>query len=111
MENEMFREHLFRDIDKRHIRPHRISVVIGIPILIGLSCHTGTIAVERVLHVHVDWLSETLQLPVSWHSNLIPSTHVIILSFKAHGTRLRILCPTEQPLTVERDDLLTILLL
>ena len=85
-------------------------MVVGIPVLIGLIRHAGLVAPEGVLHVHVDRFAIALQLPVARHGYLVPSTHVKVLTIEISWARLGIFRPMEQPLTVERNDFLTLLL-
>ena len=101
----MLRQHLLGDIDKRHIRPHRVTVVVGIPVACRLAHHLGLVAVEGITHVHVDGLTIALQLPVAGHGNFIPSANIVVLAIEVGRTRLRVFRPVEKPLTVERDNL------
>ena len=109
VQNQILREHLLRDIDKRHIRANGVAMVVGIPVLIGFTHHTGTVAVERILHVDVNRFTETLQLPATWHGDLVPIAHIIILAIEVGRARIRVLAPMELPLPVETHNLFALL--
>ena len=101
VQNQVLREHLLRDRDVGDIRPHRVAMVVGIPIFVRLTRHAGTVAMEGVLHVDIDRLAETLCLPVARHRDFVPLAHVVVFLLEAHRTRFGILAPMEVPLTVE----------
>ena len=101
VQDEVLSDHLVSDIDEGHVRAYGIAVVVGIPVLRGLTRHAGAVAVEGVLHVHIDGFAVALQLPVARYGDLIPFTYVVVLTLKAHGTALRVFRPMEQPLAVE----------
>ena len=101
VQDEVLSDHLVSDIDEGHIRAYGIAVVVGIPVLRGFTRHAGAVAVEGVLHVHIDGFAKALQLPVARYGNLVPLTHIIVLALKAHGSAFRVFRPMEQPLAVE----------
>ena len=86
VKNEILREHLLSHIDEGHIATHRVTMVVGIPVFVRFSGHAGAVAVERILHVDIDGLAETLQLPVARHGNLVPSTYVEVLAIEVCRT-------------------------
>ena len=108
MQDQILREHLFCDIDKRHIRAHRVPVLVGRPILWWLTRHAGSVPLEGIADVGIDGCTESLHLPVAGHRNLIPSAHIIILTIEIHRPLFRIPAPMELPLPVETDNLLTL---
>ena len=85
-------------------------MVVGIPILGRFTSDIWTVAVERILHVDINGFAEALQLPVARHGNLIPLAHIVVLTVEVSRSRFRVFAPMEQPLPVERNDFLTLLL-
>ena len=105
MQDEVLREHLLRHVEKCYIRADGVAVVVGIPVLRGLTRHAGSVAMEGVLHVDIDGFAKALQLPVARYGNLVPLTHIIVLALKAYGSALRVFRPAKLPLAVERKNL------
>ena len=60
MQYQVLREHLFRRIEEGDIGTYRVTVVVGIPVLLRLTRHARAVAVERIAHIHVDRLAEAL---------------------------------------------------
>ena len=85
MKDEVLGKHLFRHLDGCHIRTHGIAVVIGIPIFCRLTSDVRAVAVKGVAHVDVDGFAVTLHLPVAWHGDVIPCTHVEVLALETNG--------------------------
>ena len=63
MEYEVLAEHLLRDIDIRHIRPHRVAVVVGRPVLGRLRGDTWPVLHKRIVDIDVDGGAVALGLP------------------------------------------------
>ena len=53
----------------------------------------------------------TLSLPVTWHSHLIPSRCIVIITIEVNWAFLWVATPMKQPLAIETDNLLMRLLL
>ena len=104
MQDQVLAEHLPGDIDKRHIGPDGVAVVISVPVPVRFAGDARTVPVERVNQVHIDGHAEPLQLPVAGHGDPVPSAHIVIFPFEPHRAGFRILRPMEQPLPVQRDD-------
>ena len=85
MKDEVLGKHLFRYLNGCHIRTHGIAVVIGIPIFCRLTGDVRAVAVKGVAHVDVDGFAVTLHLPVAWHGDVIPCTHVEVLALETNG--------------------------
>ena len=107
MENQMLRKHLFSHVEESDILSHRITVLVSCPVLWRFTGYTGTVALEGILDIGIDGCAIALCLPVAWHLYLSPTAHVIVLTVEVCLSFLWIATPTEQPLAVKADDLLT----
>ena len=108
MQKQVLLEHLLGYIEKCYIRAYRVAIPVGCPVLWWLGSHAGTVAHKRVVDVYIDRCAVALQLPVAWHSNLIPVAQVVVFSIEVCWTLLRITTPVEQPLSVKTHYLLTL---
>ena len=72
MENDILAHHLFVHIEERDVRAHRISLLVGRPVLGWLACDVGAILDEGVVHVDVYGCAISLCLPVAGHGYLRP---------------------------------------
>ena len=110
VEDEVLRQHLFGHIDKRHIRSHRITVLIGRPVLGWFSSHSGAVLHEGIVYININRCTIALRLPITRHCDLTPLAHIVILFVEVCRPLLRIPAPMEQPLSVETHDLLALFL-
>ena len=88
MKNQVLREHVLRDVDKRNIRTHWVAVLVGCPVFGWLTGHTGTVFCKGITHVDVDRRAIALQLPVARHGNFVPMAYVVVLFVEIDGTLL-----------------------
>ena len=109
VQDEVLGEHLLRHLNERHVGAYRIAVLVGRPVAWRFAGHAGTVALEGIADVRVDGRTETLQLPVAWHGDLVPPAHVVVLPIEVSRPLLGLSAPVEQPLSVKRQDLLTLL--
>ena len=107
VENQMLRKHILSHVEESDILPHRITVLVSRPVLWWFTGNTGTVALEGVFDIRIDRGAIALRLPVARHFYLPPTAHVIVLTVEVNSPFLWIATPTEQPLAVKTDDLLT----
>ena len=101
VENQVLTEHILRHVDERHIRTHRVAVLISRPVLGRFASHAGPVTLERVGHIGIDRRAVALQLPVSRYGNLSPLAHVVVHMIEILRPFLRVPAPVEKPLPVE----------
>ena len=111
MQNEILREHLFGNIDKRHILSHGVAALVGRPVFGWFTSHARTILHKWVVDVNINRCAVALRLPVAGHGDLPPLTHVIVLFVKISRPFFWIPAPMKKPLSIETHNLLTRLLL
>ena len=103
----MLRKHLLSHVEECDILSHRITVLVSRPVLWRFTGYTGSVALEGVFDIRIDRCAIPLRLPVAWHFYLPPTAHVVVLTVEVNSSFLRITAPTEQPLAIKTDNLLT----
>ena len=108
MQDDVLREHIVGGIEEGDVRTYGVSPRVCRPVLWRLTCHVRTVAHKGIIDIYVYRRAVTLCLPVAWHCYLVPLADIVVSGLKTLWTFLGIGRPTEMPLSVERDNLLTL---
>ena len=96
--------HRLRHVNIRHIRAYRVAVLIGCPVLWGLSGHPRAILHKRIVDININRCTVALCLPITRYGNLTPLADIVVLAVEVLRSFLWIAGPMEEPLSVERED-------
>ena len=108
MQNDVLRKHLVGGIEEGNVRSHGVSPCVCCPVARRFLSDIRTMAHERIVYIYIYRCTVALCLPVARHCNLIPLAHVVVCRLEAFGTFFGIRRPAEMPLSVERNNLLTL---